>query len=509
MIRWQAVLLAILTVLIVICSATYAYIDRTYYVNYTERSDVNYTVQLKENDFYEESYLEQDRTYVATLIDTVHANFVYDLNTEAEDVNYEYSYRTEAQLLIKSAKSDEPIFDPIYVIEPEQRFSYNAKAPLRINESVLLNYGEYNDVANRFIETYDLPETESALIVRLHVKVHSAVAAMEGETTNHHVVELHIPLTEKAVNIEMTSSIPTAEVKQIACNGGAAKAVFMVAAIVLGVLELFLILFLIAFVLLTRTKDTTYAGKVKRILNNYKSYIQRINNPFDKDGYQVLYVDTFGELLEIRETIQAPILVHENEDKTRTEFVIPTNTKLLYLYCLQVEEYAEPEEPIVEAPVVEEPVAEEPIIVEAPVEEVAEETAEEVAEEEPVVVAVPEPEPEPQPEPIQEGIEVIGVVWPEHKGRSKERIYRYDPNGEKVDVGDVVLVPSTDVDSQKEIVREAEVAQANYFADPATIQHPLKKIICVVRRKAEQVFTSMILNEKEEKSDKADGSDAD
>ena len=170
--------------------------------------------------------------------------------------------------------------------------------------------------------------------------------------------------------------------------------------------------------------------------------------------------------------------MYENEDRTRSEFVVPGNEKLLYLYVLQVEDYEEryaPEEPVVEEPVVEEPVVEEPEI----------------------IVAV-EPEPEPEPEPVvekEEGVEVIDVIWPEHKDREKERVYRYDPNGEQLEAGDIVLVPSTDIHSNKELIREAEVAKGNYKADPDTIRHPLKKIIRVVRRRAEKVFTSMIMNE--------------
>ena len=119
---------------------------------------------------------------------------------------------------------------------------------------------------------------------------------------------------------------------------------------------------------------------------------------------------------------------------------------------------------------------------------VAEPTVQEVAPEE---VVAPEPE----------GVEVIGVVWPEHK-EEMEKIYQYDPNGEQVDVGDIVLVPTRDESSNRDIEREAEVAEANHFVDPSEINYPLKKIIRVVRRKAEKVFTAMIMNEFEENTDK-------
>jgi hypothetical protein len=93
-------------------------------------------------------------------------------------------------------------------------------------------------------------------------------------------------------------------------------------------------------------------------------------------------------------------------------------------------------------------------------------------------------------------VEAIDIFWEERTHKT----YRYDPDGNSVEEGDVVLVPTRDEASDKDIVREAEVARGNYKIDPATLDRPLKKIIGVVRRKAEQIFTAMI-TPTEEKED--------
>ena len=76
------------------------------------------------------------------------------------------------------------------------------------------------------------------------------------------------------------------------------------------------------------------------------------------------------------------------------------------------------------------------------------------------------------------GVEVISVTWPEH--RNKNKLYRYDPNGEKVEAGDIVLVPSKDQLTQKEFEREAEVALGNHKVEPESIVHPLNPYIDTV-----------------------------
>ena len=57
-----------------------------------------------------------------------------------------------------------------------------------------------------------------------------------------------------------------------------------------------------------RTPEDVYKLELKKILSNYGSYIQKINNGFNLDKYEVIEIDKFNDILEIRETIQEPIL---------------------------------------------------------------------------------------------------------------------------------------------------------------------------------------------------------
>ena len=113
---------------------------------------------------------------------------------------------------------------------------------------------------------------------------------------------------------------------------------------------------------------------------------------------------------------------------------------------------------------------------------------------EPVVEPEPEPEPEveiiesepveipedlPIPESVEEGIEVIDVAWPESMARNK--IYKYDPNGEIVQRGDTVLVPTFDKHRHGEILRTATVINGNYRLPELPAGRTLKQIVYVIR----------------------------
>ena len=96
---------------------------------------------------------------------------------------------------------------------------------------------------------------------------------------------------------------------------------------------------LLIYTLATKNSHINYSNKVNRIVKAYKSFIQKINNQFDMSEYQVLQVDTINEMLEIRDTLQSPILMSENEDRTMTKFIIPGNNNLLYVHEIKIENY--------------------------------------------------------------------------------------------------------------------------------------------------------------------------
>ena len=544
----QFVIVIVLTLAVLISALVSVQLQKKYYIGYREGGSVDYNVFLKENEFFEQSHLGRDQSYVASLIDKIIADFSYEIDMDADDVNYRYSYSIQSKLEIIDNTSKVAIFNPERELVSVQNKSQSSSSKLKINEIVVINYDEYNDLANKFLQTYSLTSTTSNIVVTLTVDVLSDCEAFTGSAVDSYTSELRIPLTTKTVNIQMTSAVPDEEAKMIACTRGIGSEAFKTTAIVLGIADALMVLILVAFIYLTRTADITYAARVKKILSQYKSYIQKINNLFETHGYQIILVNTFDEMLEIRDTIQAPILMYENEDKTCAKFMIPTDSKLLYVYTVEVEGYVEPEiekkedptpttvvkpnitnvvRPVVKV-VVNPPVPKpepdpepeiETILEDAEVEVEAEEsevpeviaTVEEAeveveaeeSEAPEVIAAVEEAEVEADAE-VEEilasipcadeeianenEVEAIDIFWEERTHKT----YRYDPDGNTVEEGDVVLVPTRDEASDKDVVREAEVARGNYKIDSATLDHPLKKIIGVVRRKAEKIFTAMI-----------------
>ncbi len=334
----QVIALVLLVALTLGAGMVYYALDETYYIDYTESGAVDYSVSLLPNPFYKEEELGAGQAYVATLIEGITADFSYSLQMDAANVDYEYTYDVEAKLLIQDSKGF-VVYAPAFELVPQMTGTQSSNSVLEIDEQVVVDYAYYNTMAKEFLDTYGLSSMSCVLMVTFDVTVLGDSDAFETDSRNEYVNSLSIPLTEKMVEMTVVGNGPTGGNKVLACKNAVNTDVFKVLGIVFGALTLLEAAFLIGFIFKTRNEDINYNIKIKRLLSSYGSFIQRLQNDFDTAGYQILWLTTFDEMLNLRDTLQAPILMRENEDETRTCFMIPTHTKILYMFEIKVDNY--------------------------------------------------------------------------------------------------------------------------------------------------------------------------
>jgi len=321
----------------------YNKLNQEYYITYTEQGNIDYSVSLKPNAFYEEDNIGKGQSYVAALIDNIEADFDYTLTMGTTNVAYDYSYGILAQLLVSDMDSGEPIYSPTYELVPEQRFSQNGDRRLTIREHTEIDYGKYDRLATEFTQVYGLKHSVSMLLVTMTVNVISQCDSFEEDSSNTYSISLQIPLVSETNTVypQTVSSVPNGERHILAYVGTLNQNTFRLIGYISGVFAMLLLITLIVYACVTRNEDIRYEAKIKRILTNYRSFVQVISNEFNAEGYQTLLLSSFNEMLSIRDTIQSPILMCENEDKTCTQFLIPTHTKVLYVYEVKVENFDE------------------------------------------------------------------------------------------------------------------------------------------------------------------------
>ena len=489
--KWMsigAMILAGALLVTIIFAAIFFSLNKSTFISYTEKSEIEYMVFLKENDIFTSDYLEQDQMYVASLINSVWMKFEYELKM-AQAAQYNYTYSADAKIVIKDRSSQKLFYEGKLTPNSDMLLSEQTKTLeepseiLSVAQSFSLDYSQYNNRAKEIVQTLSLRDAVCTLEVEMNIYVNGSSENLAQDKENTYKFALSMPLNADAVSFERTASVPEGSNKLLTINKGSARVVMLVLAIVFGTLTALFAAAYVAFIILTRNTDINYNRRVNKIVSNYRSFIQKITSPFDREGYQLLMMDSFMDLLEIRDTIQSPILMSENEDQTCTTFMIPTNTKLLYVFEVKVEDYDElyGYTKTIEANTILDLGDEEELTILEDVD--ADELIEALKQPDVQLSELEYDEDEAVETEDEEGVNVVGVAYP-----MRRKVYHYDPNGGLMDTGDIVLVPDKDEESDKEVIRKATVSHPNRKVEPESVESPLRKVIGIFKRKAEEAL---------------------
>ena len=323
-----------------ILSVTFVYFNikknHKEYVPYKENSDISYKVFLKPNPFFDKAYAEEERQYIASLIDYISANFSYNIDIDAKDVDYKYYYRIEAEVDVKERTGDKSLYNFTETILPLVEGSTNSQSELNLNETVKIDYNHYNDIVKQFVGAYKLEQIESTLKVKMYIKAIGSCETIAENHSDESVIMLSIPLTTKTMAIDIADDLIATKDNLLLCKQPEPSYLCLTVAGLMFLVSTFYVVQLALFIAKNKTAKDVYNQELKKILNNYHSYIQKINNDLDVSKYEKLMVDSFTDMLEIRDTLQQPILMVENRLKTGVHFIIPSNTSILYIYTLKV-----------------------------------------------------------------------------------------------------------------------------------------------------------------------------
>lgn len=306
------------------------------YVSYDEKSNIDYHVIYKENEFFDNNYLDSDKQYIASLIDSIKADFNFEIFLDAPDVQYKYSYRIESNVVIKDKSTKNLFYEKTEILLNEREKSTSLKN-VTINERINIDYVDYNEKIKKMVKVYNLKNVESFLNLNMYVNVIGSCEEFDDNQKQEKIITLSIPLSENSFAIEFIDNTINSTDNVMICDIDSTRTgIFIIMMIALVLIEVCLIISVIRYEIKTRTAETIYEKEMKKILYNYGSSIQVLGSEFDYDGYQLLIIDTFSDLLEISDKLRQPILLKENNKKNSAYFIIPSNTKILYIYRLNV-----------------------------------------------------------------------------------------------------------------------------------------------------------------------------
>lgn len=297
---------------------------------YNEKGNADYKVYLKENTYYDQKYLGKDMQYIASLINTINADFKYELDS-TEKAKYSYDYKIIGTLKITDKTNLNKVLyskEEVLLKETSKEITSNNFA---INEDIDIDYDKYNEYVSSFRKDYAL-SVNALLELKMIINVEGQNEKLPKDIKQSHVLKIDIPMSEQTINIGMTASsinnngvIPfknTTQVRDIIVFTAGCTL------LLLGITELGISI----YIFMNRYKMDPYQKELRKILKNYDTYIVNASGDF-KEGKNIVRVETFEELLDAQNMEQSPIVFYEVEPGNKSYFVIK-GAKSVYRFTL-------------------------------------------------------------------------------------------------------------------------------------------------------------------------------
>lgn len=300
-----------------------------------ENAKAAYKVKLIENEFYDEDVLRNDVDVISGLIKDIDTEFKYNLEL-SEELEYKYAYNILAEVEVKEKSKSNVIYksEQELLHKDEQENKSNS---LEISEKINIDYNQYNNQIKKLVDSYRLQNTTSDLSINMYIDI---INKATGEKINSQrkVMSIKIPLNTKTAEITIEEQVKNHNSQIIIYENIYENSEYcLLIGIIILIMGLIALGKLIKYILDTRSAEKIYDDELKKIIFDYKSYIQKTTDKIEYNDYKVINIDTFKELLSMREELQSPILMYTEEDQRKTMFMM-INTNLLFMYTLESNE---------------------------------------------------------------------------------------------------------------------------------------------------------------------------
>jgi len=307
-------------------------------VDYSETSNIDYRVYLKDNKFFDDKYLTKEsivndnKLVVAELIDRISINYNY-LIKFSEKVNGKYSYYVKAIIESNESAGSKNYWSKEYALTEKKTKDITNSDSVVVLEDVSVEYDKYNKILNDWRAVANVSMDGKLKVILVFESTVGSPILQKKYNLNNNDIKLEIPLSKAATEITINENAES-KVKSIEEEEKDSDSKYMKYRI--GVVFSFLLAVIcIILILITRNNqknDNKYYVELKRILNTYDGIIVNVSSLPDLEKFNVIKVRSFDELLDAHSEVRLPINYYRQKHKST--FILVNDT-MLWMYVLR------------------------------------------------------------------------------------------------------------------------------------------------------------------------------
>ena len=305
----------------------------------TQRTNnkVDYTVKLKPNEYFDKEILPSGGTYVASLIDYFNINYVNDMNF-SHPVSGSYSYRIVATISADESKGSggASYWSRDYELYKSDTFIITKTKKLNFSRSAKVEYGTYNDMLRQFKQEYSLSangKLKVSLILTGSLTSDDAASSVPLKST----MSMSVQLTQQAVEVTVDTDAKNNEI--VLASTPKLDENILMASRIIG-LALIAVAIIVGhasrYVGKIKEASVEYDENVKKLLSAYDSITVNLKSAPSLSGVKVSEVKDFDELLDVYNSVHAPIN-HYSTKNTSTFLIV--DGRMAWKYVVRLSDY--------------------------------------------------------------------------------------------------------------------------------------------------------------------------
>ena len=321
--RFKDVVYSFLMIILMILA--YLLIDRginaktKIYVNYQTDSDIIYDVYLNDG-----MVMKMGDVYPSDSINYINFDFNFK-NLFTSRINGYYAYSINGFLVVYTDDINDSLLQKKYILLDKTVDTLNNNSNLiNINHNINIDYNKYKDELLNVGREYDM-DVNGYLEVRFNVFESLNFSDIDNAVEDNKQVKAIIPLSYDNFRISVINEEKKRDSYYDFSRKQSVNYVLMIIGIISLLLGLSFLGLIIRDMINSYKKESIYNKQIKEIFNKYGDIIVKVKKFYNKKKYNLIYVDSFNELMDVYNKVGNPISFREIKKRSRSIFILIDN----------------------------------------------------------------------------------------------------------------------------------------------------------------------------------------
>lgn len=288
------------------------------YVYYDDKSDIIYKVN------YIDDSISNNNKYISNLVKDIDINLNYE-NILSEYVSGYYKYDVVGYLITYTDDINDELWirekniidDKVVVLDKNNINS------IKIIDNFKIDFKKYREEIYDFIKDYDM-ELSGYLSIKINIMEFLKFTSLDDEYNDYKTITINIPLTEDIFKINVNNLNNRDNYYEFTKNTSMNIFFLVIGMLCLSLTLTSLIMVIRQFKIIYKMQSK-YKKTLNKILSKYDNCIVKVNKLYVNKKYNMIYVDSFDELLDVYYKKDQMISFKEVKRDSEAIFVIIDN----------------------------------------------------------------------------------------------------------------------------------------------------------------------------------------